>query len=85
MNIARYNRGRLVVKIRELEEHLVVRVEELDIWANEIPLANNSYYLTYRRPLPNEPLDVAIYHVIPNRLRPVSIRQVREEGPLLET
>jgi len=31
VDIARYNRGRLVVEIGELEEHLVVGVEELDI------------------------------------------------------
>ena len=73
-DVARYNGGRLVVEIGELEEYLVVGVEELDIWADKIPMANNSYYLTYRRPLPNEPLDVAICYVIPDRLGPVSIR-----------
>ena len=70
--------------MRELEEYLVIGVEELDIWANEILIANNSYYLTYRRLLPNKPLDIVICYIISNKLRPVSIRQVQEEGPLLE-
>lgn len=85
VDAGRYNGGRLVVEMGEPEEHPVVGVEEPDMWADEIPLANNGCCPTCRRPLPDEPLDVAICHAMPDRLGPVSTRQVREEGPSPET
>ena len=85
VDAARYNGGCLVVEMGELEEYLVVGVEEPDMWADEIPVANNGCCPTCRRPLPDEPLDVAICYAMPDRLGPVSTRQVREEGPSPET